>query len=219
MNSGAGPVVGQQHRSSIAPAAARQANYRATAGRASPYIGGARTNGNSRYKNSQPTHDNANSQDRRGETGHASAQTGGSRHASIVPGNGNALDGAGPARRQHHQPQRRHRNSQHQTQQPDGDDTSDPDTKDMAKRRTKPSLMRSTSEHGLRRDSTDSDSEDCLDENGPRHGFKNNYQSEEIVSKLANVSHGRLCLFCFLFHVVPTLLFWWGVGPGSYSCS
>ncbi|KAJ2902108.1 regulatory associated protein-mTOR [Zalerion maritima] len=73
-----------------------------------------------------------------------------------------------------------------------GDETgSDPDTDIMTRRRPsiKPPLMRSKSEHSLRRDVVDSsEDEDVLDENGPRHGFEDHYQSEEFVSQLASNS-------------------------------
>ena len=59
-------------------------------------------------------------------------------------------------------------------------------------RPAKPPLLRSKSEHGLRYD----DDDDKLDEEycewGARHGFEDHYQSEDIISQLANVSRRRL---------------------------
>ncbi len=60
-------------------------------------------------------------------------------------------------------------------------------------RPVKPLLLRSKSEHGLRTDDPASadQSDDELYEWGVRHGFEDHYQSEDIISQLANV---RLCL-------------------------
>ena len=63
----------------------------------------------------------------------------------------------------------------------------------------KPLLLRSKSEHGLRHDEPNnaevSDEEPQV-EWGARHGFEDHYQSEDIISQLANVS-GIPLLFHF----------------------
>ena len=57
-----------------------------------------------------------------------------------------------------------------------------------AKRPRKPLLVRSKSEHvGLRADDADHSDDEIL-EWGARHGFEDHYQSEDIISHLANVS-------------------------------
>jgi len=65
-------------------------------------------------------------------------------------------------------------------------------------RPAKPPLMRSQSEHGLRHDH---DEVDRIDEEyyewGARHGFEDHYQSEDIISQLANVSLIRKPLVVF----------------------
>jgi regulatory associated protein of mTOR len=69
----------------------------------------------------------------------------------------------------------------------------DDDTEsDRPKRAVKPLLLRSRSEHGLRPgDETEHTDEEIYDW-GARHGFEDHYQSEDIISQLANVSQ----LFC-----------------------
>lgn len=52
---------------------------------------------------------------------------------------------------------------------------------------TKPPLLRSKSEHIVRREDTDQTDEEIY-EWGARHGFEDHYQSEDIISQLANVS-------------------------------
>jgi regulatory associated protein of mTOR len=59
---------------------------------------------------------------------------------------------------------------------------------ERVKHAVKPLLLRSRSEHGLRSDDTDH-TDDEIYEWGARHGFEDHYQSEDIISHLANVSH------------------------------
>lgn len=54
-------------------------------------------------------------------------------------------------------------------------------------RPNKPTLHRSKSEYGLRQGETDDADEEHY-EWGARHGFEDHYQSEDIISQLANVS-------------------------------
>lgn len=51
----------------------------------------------------------------------------------------------------------------------------------------KPPLLRSKSEHGIRHDEAEFAEEEHYDW-GARHGFEDHYQSEDIISQLANVS-------------------------------
>lgn len=53
---------------------------------------------------------------------------------------------------------------------------------------SKPPLLRSKSEHIVRRDDADQTDEEIY-EWGARHGFEDHYQSEDIISQLANVSY------------------------------
>ena len=52
---------------------------------------------------------------------------------------------------------------------------------------SKPPLLRSKSEHIVRREDADQTDEEIY-EWGARHGFEDHYQSEDIISQLANVS-------------------------------
>lgn len=55
--------------------------------------------------------------------------------------------------------------------------------------RPKPNLLRSKSDHVARTDDQDLDQDDEEIYNwGARHGFEDHYQSEDIISQLANVS-------------------------------
>lgn len=63
----------------------------------------------------------------------------------------------------------------------------DDSDRDEPKRPAKPQLQRSRSEHGLRHEDTDQ-TDDEMYEWGARHGFEDHYQSEDIISQLANVS-------------------------------
>lgn len=77
-------------------------------------------------------------------------------------------------------------------------DDEDEPSSTAVQRPSKPPLLRSKSEHGLRPDDADvSDDEhdrEPISEWGARHGFEDHYQSEDIISQLANVSspHTRL---------------------------
>jgi len=51
----------------------------------------------------------------------------------------------------------------------------------------KPLLLRSKSEHGVRRGEPEDAPDDQIYEWGVRHGFEDHYQSEDIISHLANV--------------------------------
>lgn len=66
---------------------------------------------------------------------------------------------------------------------------------DKVKRATvKPLLLRSRSEHGLRgNDEAEHHPEDEIYDWGARHGFEDHYQSEDIISQLANVSPAFSC--------------------------
>ena len=73
----------------------------------------------------------------------------------------------------------------------DDDDDDDDDDGDDSRpvRPSKPPLLRSKSDHiGLRRDDGDRADEE-FSEWGARHGFEDHYQSEDIISQLANVGH------------------------------
>jgi len=62
----------------------------------------------------------------------------------------------------------------------------------------KPLLLRSKSEHGLRHDEANTDTateEEEHHEWGARHGFEDHYQSEDIISHLANVRRPISCCF------------------------
>lgn len=81
---------------------------------------------------------------------------------------------------------------------------SGPSAQRTSQRRSKPPLLRSRSEHaGLR----GSDEADLVDDEphewGARHGFEDHYQSEDIISQLANVC-GALYLLVSLRYV-PSL--------------
>lgn len=52
---------------------------------------------------------------------------------------------------------------------------------------SKPLLLRSKSEHMVRREDADNQTDEEVYE-GARHGFEDHYQSEDIISQLANVS-------------------------------
>lgn len=56
---------------------------------------------------------------------------------------------------------------------------------------SKPPLLRSKSEHIVRREDADQADEEIY-EWGARHGFEDHYQSEDIISQLANVSQALL---------------------------
>lgn len=67
----------------------------------------------------------------------------------------------------------------------------DDSDRDQPARRPKPPLMRSKSEHMMRNfDDSDQDDEELHDWSA-RHGFEDHYQSEDIISQLANVSHPK----------------------------
>ncbi|KAK0671222.1 hypothetical protein QBC41DRAFT_219857 [Cercophora samala] len=55
-------------------------------------------------------------------------------------------------------------------------------------RPVKPPLLRSKSEHGMRLDDAETVVEEDIHDWGARHGFEDHYQSEAIISQLANVS-------------------------------
>lgn len=57
-----------------------------------------------------------------------------------------------------------------------------------AARPSKPSLIRSKSEFAHRYQNEPEHTEDDIPEWGARHGFEDHYQSEDIISQLANVS-------------------------------
>lgn len=68
----------------------------------------------------------------------------------------------------------------------DGDDEPGPS------KPIKPPLLRSKSEHGLRHGEPDDEVNEEFYEWGARHGFEDHYQSEDIISQLANVSCASL---------------------------
>jgi regulatory associated protein of mTOR len=75
---------------------------------------------------------------------------------------------------------------------------------ERVKRPVKPLLLRSRSEHGLRPDDVEH-AEDDMYALGARHGFEDHYQSEDIISQLANVSLGLL-LFPVSLNTLCTFL-------------
>lgn len=92
----------------------------------------------------------------------------------------------------------------------------------------KPPLLRSKSEHGLR--SEDTEIPELADEEhyewGARHGFEDHYQSEHIISQLANVGAPEILCFpllcfhpCFCFHPSVLLLSVPSRSPPPYVCS
>lgn len=66
---------------------------------------------------------------------------------------------------------------------------SDDDDPTPVARPAKPPLLRSKSEHVVRleRDSPIEQAEEEYHDWGARHGFEDHYQSEEVISQLANV--------------------------------
>lgn len=68
-------------------------------------------------------------------------------------------------------------------------------------RAAKPLLLRSKSEHIVRRDDAEP-TEEGIYEWGARHGFEDHYQSEDIISQLANVSSTASCMVVlFIFYI------------------
>ncbi len=83
-----------------------------------------------------------------------------------------------------------------------GSDDEDDDLPSPKQLPSKPPFLRSKSDHGLRPEEPDP-SDDELDQEpvaewGARHGFEDHYQSEDIISQLANVSVSLLTLPCLL---------------------
>jgi regulator-associated protein of mTOR len=79
----------------------------------------------------------------------------------------------------------------------DDDDDDDDDDGDDSRpvRPSKPPLLRSKSDHiGLHRDDGDR-ADEQFSEWGARHGFEDHYQSEDIISQLANVGHTIFTIF------------------------
>jgi regulator-associated protein of mTOR len=87
-------------------------------------------------------------------------------------------------------------------------DTDDDDHAVIA-RPAKPLLLRSKSEHGIRPDeATLADDENY--EWGARHGFEDHYQSEDIISQLANVSFYIITRWSLACTLLLSTVSWFG---------
>lgn len=71
----------------------------------------------------------------------------------------------------------------------------DESDRDQPTRRPKPPLLRSKSEHMMRNFDDSDQTDEELHDWSARHGFEDHYQSEDIISHLANVS----CIILFFY--------------------
>lgn len=91
-------------------------------------------------------------------------------------------------------------------------DGSDEEHNAIVARPTKPPLLRSKSERGIRHEEAEVTDEEHY-EWGARHGFEDHYQSEDIISQLANVSHCLLRLGFPSAHIICSV--WSASAPST----
>jgi hypothetical protein len=74
---------------------------------------------------------------------------------------------------------------------------------DKVRRTSKPTLQRSKSEYAPRQIEEPPQNEEGIPEWGARHGFEDHYQSEHIISQLANVGFAARKAFLLPRHCCP----------------